>query len=146
MENLFESEVYQLKYCVIIYSPTCCSKPVWISLYCEIQKETFWRDRCSPRSESKWGMCCKTAKKKKNWLNIKRLGLVSMIQSWRLFYTWRTFRFKTLQDVFIHLDLCYIYKYKYSVCSQIKTTEKQRERTQKHLRCEWRQLIHKARR
>ncbi len=26
---------------VTIYSPSCCSKPVWLSFFCETQKETF---------------------------------------------------------------------------------------------------------
>jgi len=28
---------------IIIYSPSCCSKPVWVSFLCWTQKKIFWR-------------------------------------------------------------------------------------------------------
>ncbi len=34
---------YQLLNFVIIYSPSCCSKPVWVSFFCWTQNMIFWR-------------------------------------------------------------------------------------------------------
>jgi len=28
---------------IIYYWPSCCSKPVWVSVFCWTQKNIFWR-------------------------------------------------------------------------------------------------------
>jgi len=29
--------------CVIVYSPSSCSKPLWVSYFCWTKKKIFWR-------------------------------------------------------------------------------------------------------
>lgn len=54
-QNVFVNWIIHLKKMKILsYLPSCCFKPIWLTLFCGTQKENFWRISWWVFSISKW--------------------------------------------------------------------------------------------